>query len=69
MTGKTILIPDVDSSGEVVELCVPLGDSMTAGDSLLVVASDKAAVELPTPKVILWESCTQLPLCQSCDHR
>lgn len=51
MTSKAITIPDLggEESLEVVELLVGVGDSVQQDDILLVLESDKAAMEIPSP--------------------
>ena len=48
---KDIVIPDIgtEEAVEVIELLVAVGDSVTEGDSLLVLESDKASMEIPAP--------------------
>ena len=59
-TGElTVAVPDIgtDEAVEIVELCVAIGDEVAEGDSLLVLESDKASMEVPSPvrgKVIEW---------------
>jgi pyruvate dehydrogenase E2 component (dihydrolipoamide acetyltransferase) len=58
MTTETVLMPNIDGSGEVVEFCVEAGDQISIGDSLLVIESDKASMEVPSPAdgtVISWK--------------
>ena len=44
-------VPDIGSdSAEVIELCVAVGDQVAEGDSLLVLESDKASMEVPAPE-------------------
>ena len=51
MSEEIIKIPDIGSgSAEVVEICVNPGDSIEAEDSLIVLESDKATMEVPAPK-------------------
>jgi pyruvate dehydrogenase E2 component (dihydrolipoamide acetyltransferase) len=49
---ETIRIPDLGGadSVEVIEVCVAVGDEVTAEDSLLVLESDKASMEVPAPR-------------------
>lgn len=49
---EMITLPDVGSSDavEVIEICVAAGDEISEGDSLVVVESDKASMEIPAPK-------------------
>ena len=49
MTIQTIFMPETDGSGEVVELFTTLGDEVSEGDPLLVLESDKASMEVPSP--------------------
>ncbi|MEC7517745.1 MAG: biotin/lipoyl-containing protein, partial [Pseudomonadota bacterium] len=44
-------VPDICTDGdvEVVELCVSVGDMIGEGDSLVVLESDKASMEVPSP--------------------
>ncbi|MFT6904665.1 MAG: pyruvate dehydrogenase E2 component (dihydrolipoamide acetyltransferase) [Oleiphilaceae bacterium] len=51
MEQQTITVPDigVDSEVEVIELCVAKGDHVLVNDALIVVESDKATVEIPSP--------------------
>jgi len=46
-----ITVPDIGSTDpvEVIELLVAVGDSVSEGDSLLVLESDKASMEIPAP--------------------
>ncbi|MEP5567037.1 MAG: dihydrolipoyllysine-residue acetyltransferase, partial [Halioglobus sp.] len=43
--------PDIgtDDAVELIELCVKVGDSVAEGDSLVVLESDKASMEVPAP--------------------
>jgi pyruvate dehydrogenase E2 component (dihydrolipoamide acetyltransferase) len=49
---ETISVPDLggDSDVEVIEIHVKVGDTVKAEDSLITLESDKAAMEIPTPK-------------------
>lgn len=49
MKHEIILMPETDGSGDVIEFCIEIGDSITAGDALLVLESDKASIEVPVP--------------------
>lgn len=50
MSKETIKVPDIGgTAGEVVELCVAVGDPVKAEDSLVVLESEKASVEIPSP--------------------
>ncbi|NIB42027.1 pyruvate dehydrogenase complex dihydrolipoyllysine-residue acetyltransferase [Pseudomaricurvus alkylphenolicus] len=44
-------VPDLGGadSVDVIELCVAVGDEVAEGDSLVVVESDKASMEIPSP--------------------
>ena len=46
-----MVVPDVGDAGEVTvtELLVKLGDVVAADDSILVLESDKASMEIPSP--------------------
>jgi pyruvate dehydrogenase E2 component (dihydrolipoamide acetyltransferase) len=48
---QEIRIPDIGSSGKakIIELLVKVGDSVSADQSLLVLESDKASMEIPSP--------------------
>lgn len=49
---ETILVPDLSGANDVdvVEVLVKDGDSVEEGDSLLVLETDKASMEVPAPK-------------------
>ncbi len=48
---ETIRVPDIGSGdGEVIELLVKVGDTVEAEQSLVVLESDKASMEIPAPK-------------------
>ncbi|NOX49267.1 MAG: hypothetical protein GXP16_01865, partial [Gammaproteobacteria bacterium] len=44
-----ILVPDLGDieEVEVIELCVAVGDSVAVDDSLVVIESDKASMDVP----------------------
>ncbi|WP_320837636.1 dihydrolipoyllysine-residue acetyltransferase [Zhongshania sp.] len=48
---EMIKVPDVGSSDgiDVIEVCVAVGDVIKEGDSLVVLESDKASMEVPSP--------------------
>lgn len=48
---QLISIPDIGTTDavEVIEICVKPGDSVAEGDSLIVLESDKASMEVPSP--------------------
>ncbi|MFQ3201643.1 MAG: pyruvate dehydrogenase E2 component (dihydrolipoamide acetyltransferase) [Zhongshania sp.] len=48
---ETIEVPDIGGSGdiEVIEVCIAEGDEISEGDSLVVLESDKASMEIPSP--------------------
>lgn len=48
MGSEVVFMPDIDGSGEVVELCADLGAEIKIGQSLLVIESDKASMEVPS---------------------
>jgi pyruvate/2-oxoglutarate dehydrogenase complex dihydrolipoamide acyltransferase (E2) component len=49
---ETIKVPDIGGAEgvEVIEVCVKPGDSVSAEQSLIVLESDKASMEIPSPK-------------------
>ena len=51
MTDKEVRIPDLGGadSVDVIEICVKVGDRIQKEDSLIVVESDKATIEVPAP--------------------
>ena len=50
MSIETVVVPDIGADEvEVIEICVAVGDSVEAEDSLLVLESDKASMEVPSP--------------------
>lgn len=52
MAIETIKVPDIGGAEgvEVIEVCVKPGDSVSAEQSLVVLESDKASMEVPSPK-------------------
>lgn len=47
---KDVLVPDVGGEEvEVIEVCVAVGDTVEAEDSLVTVESDKASMDIPAP--------------------
>ena len=48
---ETVKVPDIGGGDgvEVIELCVAAGDEVDEGDSLIVLESDKASMEVPAP--------------------
>lgn len=52
MSNELILVPDLGSSDpvDVIEVTVQVGDVVAAEDTLVVVESDKATVEIPAPR-------------------
>lgn len=48
-TETTLTTPDVggDEAVEVIEICVSIGDVLSEGDSIVVLESDKASMEIP----------------------
>ena len=51
MSDELIKVPDIGSgSAEVIEICVSTGDSVSAEDSLIVLESDKATMDVPAPR-------------------
>ncbi|TNF33026.1 MAG: dihydrolipoyllysine-residue acetyltransferase [Gammaproteobacteria bacterium] len=51
VAAQTIPVPDLGGadSVSVIELCVKAGDTVAEGDSLVVLESDKASMEIPSP--------------------
>jgi pyruvate dehydrogenase E2 component (dihydrolipoamide acetyltransferase) len=43
-----VLIPDGAEDADVIEVCVKVGDEVEEGDSLIVLETDKASMEIPT---------------------
>ena len=52
MSDFRVLIPDVGEAQdvEVIEICVEVGQQVEVDDALLVIESDKASMEVPSPK-------------------
>ena len=51
MSDEIIKVPDIGSGeAEVIEICVKPGDTVSAEDSLIVLESDKATMEVPAPR-------------------
>ncbi len=50
-TVELIKVPDIGGSDavELIEICVAVGDVVNEGDSLVVLESDKASMEIPSP--------------------
>jgi len=48
---QTATVPDIgtDDAVDLIELCVAVGDVVAEGDSLVVLESDKASMEVPAP--------------------
>jgi pyruvate dehydrogenase E2 component (dihydrolipoamide acetyltransferase) len=48
---QTVAVPDIgtDEAVELIEICVQPGDTVAEGDSLVVLESDKASMEVPAP--------------------
>jgi pyruvate dehydrogenase E2 component (dihydrolipoyllysine-residue acetyltransferase) len=48
---ETVTVPDIGSDDpvELIEICVAVGDTVAEGDSLVVLESDKASMEVPAP--------------------
>jgi len=47
---KDVLVPDVGGDEvEVIEICVAVGDTVEAEESLITVESDKASMDIPAP--------------------
>src|SRR5690606_14445019 len=45
-----IKVPDIGGEGEVIEILVQVGDRIEGEQSLVTVESDKASMEVPSPK-------------------
>lgn len=45
-----VTVPDGAEGAEIIELCVAEGDSVEEGDSLVVLETDKASMEVPAPQ-------------------
>jgi pyruvate dehydrogenase E2 component (dihydrolipoamide acetyltransferase) len=47
----TVSVPDIGTEDpvELIEICVQVGDKVAEGDSLVVLESDKASMEVPAP--------------------
>lgn len=58
MTVETIKVPDIGGAEgvEVIEICVAVGDKVEKEDSLVVLESDKASMEVPSPSAGTVES-------------
>ena len=51
MSDEIIKVPDIGSGeAEVIEICVKPGDTVSAEDSLIVLESDKASMDVPAPR-------------------
>lgn len=50
-SGQLIPVPDLGGGDavEVIEICAAVGDEINEGDSLVVLESDKASMEIPSP--------------------
>ncbi len=48
---ETITVPDIGGAEnvDVIELCVAVGDTVSVDDSLIVLESDKASMDVPSP--------------------
>lgn len=48
---QLVVVPDIgtDDAVELIEVCVSVGDTVAEGDSLVVLESDKASMEVPSP--------------------
>lgn len=51
MTIQEVKVPDIGDSGaiDIIEVCVAPGDKVVQEDSLIVLESDKATIEVPSP--------------------
>ncbi|PIE43971.1 MAG: dihydrolipoyllysine-residue acetyltransferase [Gammaproteobacteria bacterium] len=52
MSSKEIRVPDIGNftDVEIIELCVSVGDKIAVDDPVIVLESDKATMEVPTPE-------------------
>jgi len=52
VVNETIEVPEVGEADniEIIELCVAVGDVVAEGDSLIVLETDKASMEVPSPR-------------------
>ncbi|MGO2132427.1 MAG: pyruvate dehydrogenase complex dihydrolipoyllysine-residue acetyltransferase [Halomonas sp.] len=52
MSSETINVPDIggDSDVEIIEVAVSVGDVINAEDTLITLESDKASMDVPSPK-------------------
>lgn len=50
MSEEIIKVPDIGGEGSVTEICVNEGDIIAVEDALVVLESDKASMEVPSPK-------------------
>lgn len=50
-SSEMVIVPDIGSDDpvELIEVCVSVGDTVAEGDSLVVLESDKASMEVPAP--------------------
>ncbi len=50
MSTVNITVPDIGGYADVdiVEICVAVGDTVVEGDSLIVLETDKASMEVPS---------------------
>lgn len=48
---QTVLLPDIgdENGAEIIEVLIAVGDELADGDSILVLESDKASMEVPSP--------------------
>ena len=51
MAKETLTVPDIGGAedAEVIEVCVAVGDQLDVEQSLIVLESDKASMEVPSP--------------------
>lgn len=51
-SNEIVYVPDIGTTDAVqlIEVCVKVGDAVREGDSLVVLESDKASMEVPAPK-------------------
>ncbi|MGB0957670.1 MAG: biotin/lipoyl-containing protein, partial [Litorivicinus sp.] len=51
MSDMNVQVPDIGDASEVevIEVSVAVGDTVEEGDTLIVLESDKASMEIPAP--------------------
>ena len=64
MSKQTVKVPDLGGASEVevIEICVAVGDTISQDQSLIVVESDKASMDIPSPVAGVIVSIAVVPL-------